>query len=243
MEKNTILVPLSIVIAGAVIAVAVYFINKAPTAVPATSPDGAAIVVRPVDSTDHLLGNPNAKIKLIEYSDMECPHCKTYHETLHGIMQQYGANGDVAWVFRAFPIAELHSKAPKEAQAAECVAALNGNEAFWKFVDKVFEVTPSDNGLDLAVLPDIAVQAAGVDRQKFVDCLDKGTYADKVNASVAEGLKAGIRGTPHTFIAVSGQFLPLEGAQPFTSIRSAIDTVLEQLSQPASPAASSTSAH
>jgi protein-disulfide isomerase len=238
MEKNTILVPVSIVLAGALIAVAVYFINKAPSAVPATSPDGKAIVVRPVDTTDHILGNPDAKIKLIEYSDMECPHCKTYHETLHAIMQTYGSKGDVAWVFRHFPIAELHSKAPKEAQAAECVAALGGNDAFWKFTDKVFEVTPSDNGLNLAALPDIAVQAAGVDRQKFVECLDKGTYADKVSASVAEGVKAGIRGTPHIFIAVAGQFLPLEGAQPYNSLKSAIDTVLEQM---AKPTASSTS--
>ena len=120
--RNQILVPISIVVAGAVVAVAIYFVNK--QGVTTTTPNGDTIVVRPVDSTDHILGNPNAAIKLIEYSDFECPHCKTYHNTLKQVMSEYGANGEVAWVFRHFPIAQLHSKAPKEAEAAECAADL-----------------------------------------------------------------------------------------------------------------------
>lgn len=233
--KNHILVPVSIILAGSLIAVAVYFINKTPEGVVSTGQNGQTIVVRPVDSSDHILGNPDAKIKLIEYVDMECPHCKTYHETLRAIMQQYGTDGDVAWVLREFPIAQLHSKATKEAEAAECVASLGGNDAFWKFIDKIFQVTPSNNGLDLAMLPDIAVQSAGVDRAKFVECLDKGQFAEKVYNSVQEGIKAGIEGTPYIFISVAGQFLPLPGAQPYNSLKSAIDTILEQMASTTTP--------
>ena len=234
MNINQILVPVSIIVAGAIVAGAVYFINKSPT-VTTTGADGQSVVVRPVDSSDHIIGNPNAPIKLIEYSDMECPYCKTYHATLKAVMSEYGAQGQVAWVFRPLPIAVLHSKATKEAEAAECVAALGGNDAFWKFIDRVFEVTPSNNGLDLAVLPDIAQQVGGVDRAKFVECLDKGTYASKVAASVEEATKAGIRGTPHTFISVAGEFLPLEGSQPLSSIRSALNLVIQQIAASSTP--------
>jgi len=228
MDKKTLLIPFSIIIAGAILAVSVYFINKAPV-VQTTGVKGESVTVRPTDSTDHILGSPNAKIKLIEYSDFECPHCKTYHETLQIIIDQYGANGDVAWVFRQFPIAQLHSKAPKESEASECVAELKGNDAFWKFTDKIFAVTPSDNNLDLTKLPDLAVQSAGVDRAQFIACLDSGKYAEKIQKSIDEGVKAGVRGTPHIFIEAGGEFLPLEGAQPLSSLRSAIDVVLGQL--------------
>ena len=224
--RNQILVPISIVVAGAVVAVAIYFVNK--QGVTTTTPNGDTIVVRPVDSTDHILGNPNAAIKLIEYSDFECPHCKTYHNTLKQVMSEYGANGEVAWVFRHFPIAQLHSKAPKEAEAAECAADLGGNDAFFKFADRLYEVTPSNNGLDLNSLADIA-GFVGLDKAAFQSCLDSGKFASKVQSQFDEGVKAGIRGTPHIFISAAGEYLPLEGSQPIGSLRSAINVVTEEL--------------
>src|SRR5207249_6414117 len=80
-------------------------------------------------------------------------------------------DGKVVWVYRHFPIDSLHSKARKEAQASECAAALGGNEAFWAYSDKLFEVTPSNNRLDLAQLPRIA-QEIGLDRAQFETCLE-----------------------------------------------------------------------
>jgi protein-disulfide isomerase len=224
--KNHILVPLAIVLAGGLIAVAVYFVNKQQpgtnTNKPLTSND-----IRPVDSTDHLLGSPTAPIKLIEYSDFECPYCKVYQGTLHQIMDDYGAKGQVAWVFRHFPIYELHSKAPKEAEAAECAADQGGNDAFWKFIDQLYQVTPSNNGLDLKVLPEIAGQI-GLDKAKFVQCLDSGKFKDKVQAQREEIMKTGAQGTPHLVIEVGGSFLPLPGAQPIGALRSAINELLKQ---------------
>lgn len=224
--KNHILVPVAIVLAGALIAGAVYFVNKQPKRPDANKPLTAGDI-RPVDSTDHILGSPTAPIKLIEYSDFECPYCKVYQETLHQIMDDYGAKGQVAWVFRHFPLHELHSKAPKEAEAAECAADLGGNEAFWNFSDKLYEITPSNNGLDLAKLPDIAEQI-GLDRAKFTQCLDSGKFKDKVASQREEIMKTGAQGTPHLVIEVAGSFLPLPGAQPIGALRSAINELLKQ---------------
>lgn len=228
MTREQWLVPIAIIVAGAIIAVAVYFINKQPTTPP---PDGQSVAnVRPYDpSQDHILGNPNAPIKLIEYSDFECPHCKTYAATLKALVEEYGPTGEVAWVYRHFPIVELHSKAPKESEAAECAAEVGGGDtAFFNFVHRVYEITPSNNGLDLNALPDIAA-GLGLDREKFKACLDSGKYKDKVESQVKEALALGIRGTPHSYISVAGNMLPVEGSQSISALRSAINAILDEL--------------
>lgn len=235
--KNHIMVPIAIVVAGAIIAVAVYFVNKNPTSKTSSTAPLAANEIRAVDSSDHILGSPTAPIILIEYSDMECPYCKIYQSTLHEIMNDFGAKGQVAWVYRHFPLKELHSKAPKEAEAAECAADLGGNDAFWKFLDQVYAVTPSNNGLDPAMLPEIAGQI-GLDKQKFNECLSSGKFTQKVQQQRDEIMKTGAQGTPHLVIQVKGNFLPLPGAQPIGALRSAINELLKQTGDSAATSSS-----
>lgn len=91
---------------------------------------------KPVGENEHILGNQNARIKIVEYSDTECPFCKTFHSTMHRIVDQN--SGEVAWVYRHFPIPQLHPNAEREAQATECVAEIAGNEVFWGYLDKIF---------------------------------------------------------------------------------------------------------
>ena len=106
----------------------------------------------PVTPADHILGNPNAEVFIVEYSDLECPFCKQFHKSMLEIMSEYGAEGKVAWVYRHFPLDQLHSKARKEAEATECATELGGNDAFWEYTNKIFEITPSNNGLNLELL-------------------------------------------------------------------------------------------
>jgi hypothetical protein len=82
---------------------------------------------------DHIIGNPNAPILIIEYSDLECPYCKKFGETMKEIVAE--SNGQVAWVYRHWIV---HQGAVAKAAAAECVAKLNGNDSFWKYIDLVF---------------------------------------------------------------------------------------------------------
>jgi protein-disulfide isomerase len=92
--------------------------------------------IEPVSATDHILGDPNAEIVIVEYSDLGCPFCKIFHATMHEIVDEY--EGKVAWVYRHYPIKELHPIAPEAAEASECVAELGGNAKFWEYIDEIF---------------------------------------------------------------------------------------------------------
>lgn len=154
--------------------------------------------IPPVTRADHIRGNPNAKVVLVEYSDYECPYCKSFHPTMQQLMQTNG--NDIAWVYRQFPIQQIHPNAPKESEAGECVAELGGDAAFWRFTDLIFERTASGGtGFALDQLPALAKEV-GVDGARFKDCLDSGRMAQKVQSQMSEGTTGGIEGTPTTFI-------------------------------------------
>lgn len=106
------------------------------------TPTGATpIPVDPVASTDHVRGNRNARIAMIEYSDLQCPFCKQFHPTAQRVVDEY--KGQVLWVYRHFPLDQgpnpLHPVARRAAEGSECVAELAGEDGFWKYVDAVFK--------------------------------------------------------------------------------------------------------
>jgi len=139
-QQNTFTIPLAIIVAGGLVAAAIYFGAGSSNPTPiANNTDTQAVDINLVSVTekDHIIGDRNAELVIIEYSDTECPFCKTFHKTMKEVVQNY--DGKVAWVYRHFPIAQLHSKASKEAEATECAAELGGNQAFWKYLDKIFE--------------------------------------------------------------------------------------------------------
>lgn len=222
--NNNYVLPITIVVAGLLIAGAVFWAGTAK--VPTPNNNTGSVSARAYDATqDHILGNPAAKVKVVEYYDLECPHCKTFQATMHKVMEHYGAAGDVAWVSRPFPLASVHSKAPQEAAAAECAAEQGGDVAYFKFVDKVFEVTPSNNGLDLAQLPVIAEQV-GLDKAKMTSCIASNKYTKKIADSYSEAIKLGAQGTPFTLLMVGTDAVVLNGNQPYDSMIAAIDAVL-----------------
>ena len=229
-------VPVAILLAGVLVAGAVFF-PRAPA--PAENPAAAGLAgeergatLRPVSAADHILGNPGAGVIIVEYSDLECPFCKVFHNTMQQLMNEYGKRGDLAWVYRHFPLEGLHPKAPKEAEATECVAEQGGNDAFWKFTDRVFEITPSNNGLDLTELPKIA-EGVGLNREAFEKCLESGKYAEKVQADYNDALAAGGQGTPYSVIISGENRIPVDGAQPYAAVKSIIENLLAEARGPA----------
>ena len=227
--KSQYVLPITIVVAGALIAGAVFLVGQSGGRATPT-PNGEP-TVRPVDSSDHILGNPNAPVMIVEYADLECPYCKDFHITMHQVMDFYGLEGQVAWVYRPFPLVQIHSKAPQEAEAAECAAELGGNAAFFSYIDRVYAVSPGSNGLDLAQLPVIAADV-GLNVEAFNQCLASGKHANKITASYQEAIAAGGQGTPYTLVLVNGVLVDggnLGGAQPYDSMRAIIDAVLGQL--------------
>jgi len=170
---------------------------------------------RAVGIDEHIVGNPNAQIIILEYSDLECPFCKTFHGTMHQIVEN--SNGKVAWVYRHYPL-EFHTKAFAEAEAAECAWDQGGNDAFWEYVDRIFEITPSNNGLDTAKLSETA-EYIGLDVGAFKTCLASGKFKAKVDADIDAGEKDGVSGTPHSIILKNGKVVDtINGAEPYTAV-------------------------
>lgn len=201
-----------------------------------TTGEVAGAAVRPLDATDHVRGNPNAPIVFIEYSDFDCPFCKLFHETMRKVMDKYGTSGKVAWVYRNLPIKQLHPNAPKLAEAAECVAELGGNDAFWKFADLVFGERETNAQTDMTKLPSFA-QQAGVDKAKYEECFNSGKHAATVTKSIDEFIKisGGKVGTPHTFVLVGDQSAVIEGAQPYEFVEGLLENIIAQMNGAPAP--------
>lgn len=223
LGQSTTSVALAIAFAGVVIALSIYFVfaNHATT----TASGLPKVTIPAVTTSDHILGNPDAPIKIVEYADLDCPYCRQFEVTMKQIMSTYGANGQVAWVFRQFPIKELHPNAPKLAEAAECVASLGGNTAFWKFIDAVFTSPPANGSFDMSLLNATAV-SAGVATSDFEGCLQSGKMQAVVQKAFDEATKAGAQGTPQNYVVTAVDTIPIPGAQPYATVQSIIDTVL-----------------
>ncbi|MDP3661581.1 MAG: DsbA family protein [bacterium] len=259
-QNNFLTIPLAIVVAGIVIAGAIFFggrgggmtTNNQPTT--DTQPAAVAVALRQVSASDHIRGNPDAKITLVEYSDTECPFCKAFQSTMQKLMEEYGKDGSLAWVYRHFPLDQLHPvKARKEAEATECAGELGGNIAFWSYLDRIFEITPSNNGLDLAELPKIAALLK-LDEKKFNECVTSGKYAEKIEKDYQDGVSAGATGTPFSVLVLKkavtktqeaalapliAQFrggvalssdktkMTINGALPYNAVKMILDVILK----------------
>ena len=228
-ERSNWFIPIAIIVAGGLIALSLFLVKKgAPqsqTAAVAQSVDQASSMP-PVTAADHILGNPNSQIYIVEYGDTDCPYCQEYQSTLHQIITDYG-NGQVAWVYRDFAI---HPNSPKEAEATECVAELGGNDKFWQYLDllfskKDFTVTPYI-GLDPSQLPVLAA-SIGIDQNAFTTCLNSGKYESKITEEYNDAIAAGAQGTPFTIIVTRNSRIPITtGAVSYTELKAAIDAIL-----------------
>lgn len=173
-----------------------------------------------VTGDDHIRGNKDAKVTLVEYSDFECPFCKQFHPIVQSVLKEYGDK--IRWVYRQFPLESIHPNARKEAEASEC-AAEQGK--FWEFADKIFERTTSNGyGFALTDLPKLAGEL-GLNVTQFNQCFSTGKYASKVEGQLQGGIKAGVKGTPGGF--VNGIEVP--GAVPAEELKRIIDQALSKV--------------
>lgn len=227
--NQKVFVPVAIVIAGALIAGALFFAGR--SAAPDQGGNGGGQVkdVPALGSNEHILGNPEADILIVEYSDIECPFCKQFHVTMQQIIDEYGPSGEVAWVYRHFPLQQIHPNAPRIAEASECVAELGGNAQFWSFIDEVFAVAPGNERFPLNQLTATA-QKVGIDGTSFDECLASGRHQKTIETQFNDALASGGNGTPHNVIVIqsTGENIPLPGAQPYATVKNIIDSILAQ---------------
>lgn len=182
------------------------------------------IGILPVTNKDHILGDPNAKIIIVEYSDTECPFCKRFHIDMHKLVDAYS---DVAWVYRHYPIPSLHVKALNEALASECAAAQGGNDTFWRYIDEIYSRTNSNDSLDEQQLYAIA-SYLDLNTLAFKTCMVNKEQASIVEAHMADGTKNSVQGTPTSFVLQDGQMVQkIPGALPYEQLAPFIEDLLK----------------
>jgi protein-disulfide isomerase len=148
----------------------------------------------PLGPEDHVTGLPDAPVTLVQYGDYQCPHCRLAYAVLHEVLLELGDS--VRFAFRHFPITDSHPYAMMAAEAAESVAALGGELAFWEMHAILFE---NQDALQIDDLLGYAA-AIGVDAEDVADDLAHGTRRKRVRADADSGLRSGVTGTPTFFI-------------------------------------------
>lgn len=169
-----------------------------------------------VEDGKHIYGDLGARFTLVEFSDMECPFCKQFHDTPKQIVDASKGNVNVLW--KHMPLDFHNPAARKEALAAECIAEQKGNRGFWVFVNDIFYHSQG-NGAGVADLASVAT-GVGADLDVLRECLRSGKYEDKVEADIQKAKSYGVNGTPATFVVdnQTGKSQLLGGAQPAQAI-------------------------
>lgn len=220
MERS-LTIPLAIALGGIIIAGALYV--SMPKSL--VTKDSSALV-RPISAADHILGNPTAPVTIITYTDFDCTFCKDFHDTLLRIITSEGATGNIAWIYRQFPLTEIHPNALPHARAAECITQVGGNVAFWRFADILYKKQPVNP-------PQYGELAAeiGISTTDFATCF--ATAATTVDARIMKdrqnALDIGAEGTPYSLILVAGKApVIMNGGYPYIAVKQLLDEALQE---------------
>jgi protein-disulfide isomerase len=153
--------------------------------------DSTDRLVLPVGERDHIQGPPHAQALLVEYGDYECPFCGAEYVVIKEVQKSLGDR--LGFVFRNFPLSEIHPHAAVAAQAAEAAAAQG---AFWEMHDMLFE------NQDKLELDDIVGYATtlGLNVSRLANEIETGTYAKRIREDFRSGVRSGVNGTPTLFI-------------------------------------------
>jgi len=178
---------------------------------------------------DPIIGNPDAPITIVEFSDFQCPFCARFHtQTLPSIIEEYIDQGKVKLVFRDFPIQSIHPNALPASVAAECA---NEQDKFREMHDTLFEKQNEWNKLETVdALSSFSQYAADmqIDQKAFDSCLSSGKYIPEIKNDLDDGRDYGVSGTPGFFVGNDEiGYVELKGAQPFESFKKIIDAQLE----------------
>jgi protein-disulfide isomerase len=218
--RTSLLIPISVVVAGLLVAFGVYSYFHS------IALKQAAVVtnlttIRPVDSTDHIFGNPTANVLLVEYSDLDSPFGHSMDEAIRALVTEGGANGTTAWVYRHFPVTDQHPNAEADAEASECAGA-QSNAAFFRFLDAYESASAT-------ATPFYPVQKVGLDAGAFSTCLASHSYQKRVTDDAANASALGATGAPYTVILVGGNpVASVSGAFPVNQLQGIVTAAVEK---------------
>ncbi len=184
------------------ISILLAYLNSRKVDISQLNSDQSVSYEKMYSSTDPSLGNPQASLQIVEFSDFQCPYCAQAHSIIKQLLRSYP--NDVYFIYRDFPIIDIHPQAQLAAEAAQCAF---DQEKFWEYHDLLFQ---NQDKLDLGYLL-IYAQRLNLDLEKFTSCLEIGKYRNEVQQDMSDAYDLGVRATPTFFI--NGQ--KLEGVVPY----------------------------
>ncbi len=221
--------PLAIIISGALIACGLVlygFITQGGQAATQVS----MFAGKEIDSTDHVIGKVKSDVILIEYSDTECPFCVQVHPTIKKIQADYADR--IAFVYRHFPLTQIHPHAFDEARAISCAGTIGGTKKYYEYIDALFGYKTDKKTTQLAATgkEDIA-RGIGIEASAFAACMNKQETKAIVDASLDDGVTAGVQGTPASFVLVKTKkgyetIGKVDGARPYEYFKAMIEEAL-----------------
>jgi protein-disulfide isomerase len=168
------------------------------------------------------IGEPDAPVTIIEYTDFQCSYCsRHYQQTYPQIVDQYVNTGLVRYVFKDFPLTQIHPQAVEAAEAARCA---QDQGAYLEMHDIIFARQQEWSGSDPVELFTGYADQLGLNNDEFRECLTSNKYEEAVVADLQEGVALGVTGTPAFFI----NGYSLVGAQPFEVFQQAIDSLVQE---------------
>ena len=221
--RRDYLLPGAIVLAGLLLALTVYAVrtDKSPKI-----GAGDVSLVRPVTPADRIIGNPEAPVTIIEYADIDSMYSKQFQATMQQLMSEYAAGGQVAWVYRHFPLLDQHAGAASHAEAAECAGFLGDEDAFWRFIDALQSAAPGESQFPPAGYDSVA-RGLGLPETAFMECLQNGRFTKKVYDDTQNALDAGAEGAPYTVVLVDGQEpVAIQGSLTYEDMKRVIDQAI-----------------
>jgi protein-disulfide isomerase len=173
---------------------------------------------------DPVLGDKNAPVTIVEWSDFECPFCgRFFKDTLPQIKKNYIDTGKVKLIYRDFPLPFHEPAATREAIAADCAREQGGDKTFFAYHDMIFTNTKANGqGVETDQLYDMAKQL-DLDENQFRECVESEKYKEEIAKDIADGRRAGINGTPGFLI--NGRLV--SGAQPYAVFEQIIGEALK----------------
>ncbi|HRY30900.1 MAG TPA: thioredoxin domain-containing protein [Candidatus Paceibacterota bacterium] len=237
MNRNATFFGIILILIGVVVASGIILGQKNAPLPEKISDEEIRYAISPVTDDDHILGNPEAEVIFIEYADFKCSFCREFHSTMEKLVEEFGKNGDLAWVYRHFPredaLQDNNSLSTISAVAAECVADIGGEPKFWQFVSKVNQELPASFTQD--DLEDVAMSLS-IEKEKYDECLADQKFRDKIKKSIEDGLIIykydSDFGTPYTIIVTqSGDQVEMIGAQDFSYLKEIVSQLLNKTPQ------------
>lgn len=185
---------------------------------------------RAVDDTDFVTGAVKSEVILVEYSDSECPFCAQLHPTIKKIQDEYASK--IGFVYRYFPLTQIHPNAFEEARAIHCVGKSSDATKRQEYISQLFAYKLDKKNMTLAKgQKELMAKSIGVNEAQFAACMQSQESSDAVNASIQDGIAAGVQGTPATFVLLKSKkgyevVSLVDGARPYEYFKAVIDDAL-----------------